>query len=860
MIDSAGKKTRYTTENYPSISYTSRDYASIFDDLIESIPLLTKAWTSRDENDPGIVIIKLISMLGDMLSYNLDVAALEVYPDSVTQRKNAAQIFGLIGYKMHWYRSAVASTTIYNNSQIPATVPRFTRFSTRDGKITYTNMEQLELPVNSRYSGNEVVTDLVQGIPNTPSRITDSQLPSNSNDPWYSIYNYNVSSLDISDNKIYFNKTNVDESNIILIDNDSETSANEWRLVDNIALSRETGKIFEFGVDELDRPYIRLPGYWNQKYPSIDKFKLFFIESLGEDGEIIENALTTISTAIVGTASGNNKTDVKGDISIINRESSYGHYPETASEAKDEAYKYANTIDTLVTLDDFTRFVSRLEVVAKCIATDCTTDPSPNMRTYTVKIYVVRKDAYSTYDDDGTYDEGTDDVQKANIITEIQSKKLMPLKVIVAFEDEVDFFNWTVGGEIYLREPVTLDKSHDLLVKINRNLRYYFGPEFIGFGEAINYVDVIDVIMGSDPLIKYVDLDPLTYSKVQRNIEGNPTGYSISMRKRILNSSNNGLSSAYIDEDGVFRYTNSGEPIGYTLESSHIPNRIFRDEDNKLVGALVDLIDEETGITRTWIEKWVRNEGEGESQYPVYEKTSYYVEERRSILLDDIDTGAYVDIKSGIIYGKDNKETVYSISSTPIEAPSSSSEDPVKFYEIIGRYDYHTGYYYNSGNNLITDNKGTPIVDNEGNIVRVEAKKSELTGRYTQKWKQNEDEGNFKYEITLGLTEDGKHLDPEVYGNNFIAYPLTPGSVSISFENGQYVAADNTSGRLVDSQGLLNGMGTIDYNTAKITFETNISLTSPMTIYFRKNNVTMAKYYNLSPTKFNVSNESIKQS
>ena len=88
------------------ISYTDKDYTNILDDLINSISGITQKWNTTDVNDVGIVLVKLMAILGDMLFYNQDIQSLEVYPSSVTQRKNAASIYKLIGYKMRWYKSA----------------------------------------------------------------------------------------------------------------------------------------------------------------------------------------------------------------------------------------------------------------------------------------------------------------------------------------------------------------------------------------------------------------------------------------------------------------------------------------------------------------------------------------------------------------------------------------------------------------------------------------------------------------------------------------------------------------------------------------------------------------------------------
>ena len=101
------------------LSYTSRDFKSIKEDLIDAIPALTGTWTSRDDGDPGIVLVKLMSALGDMLSFNSDKQALEYYGATVTQRKNAARLFSLVGYYMHWYRSAETQVTLTYRATMP---------------------------------------------------------------------------------------------------------------------------------------------------------------------------------------------------------------------------------------------------------------------------------------------------------------------------------------------------------------------------------------------------------------------------------------------------------------------------------------------------------------------------------------------------------------------------------------------------------------------------------------------------------------------------------------------------------------------------------------------------------------------
>ena len=101
------------------VKYTSKDYDSIVTDLTDSISSLTNLWTSREDSDPGIVLLKCMAALGDMLSYNFDKQSLEYYAQTVTQRKNAYRLFELIGYYMKWYTAAMTTVSMTYSPQVP---------------------------------------------------------------------------------------------------------------------------------------------------------------------------------------------------------------------------------------------------------------------------------------------------------------------------------------------------------------------------------------------------------------------------------------------------------------------------------------------------------------------------------------------------------------------------------------------------------------------------------------------------------------------------------------------------------------------------------------------------------------------
>lgn len=638
----------------------SRDYVSIYDDLIAAIPDVSQIWNSTDENDPGIVLVKLMSMYGDMLSYNHDRAVLEVYPESVSQRKNAAQIFRLIGYKMRWYRSSRCVAYLTNTSEYPATLPEYTRFSTKDGDIyyTYIGSDAIKNPVissNMSNSGGNLEVTLIQGYPRTPAFIGSNVIPYNSSAEWHSVYDYNVSKNDIQlDNRIYVADQNIEETSITLIDD----SGSVWTQVDNIDALTESGKYYELRIDEYDRPYIELVPYWVNL--NVSKFKLFYVVSLGQLGQITDNAIYRADSkviAITGSTQNPSQTDISQYISITNEASTYGYNPETPDEARQEAAKYVNTYDTLVTLSDFEKATKRLEGVANCVATDKTNDPnyvdeyldsgdgstlsySITLSRNNVTIYESESNRFEVYlyekvgssytetlfcyaaDNSGTLtpasgvvtiesasitnlDSGTselsidlntalssnkylvaryhttlkstdiriyitksldydssipDEVFANSIISNLKDKKLMPLNIQIDLQN-IKYYSWTVGGTIYLKEKVSLDKAQDILVNINNALKFNYSTERMAYNTIIGYSDIINTIMNTDNLIRNIDIDPIIYTYNTYNSVGDIINSRTANRDEVTGKYRSTASVQYNSETGEFSYTIENTPV-----------------------------------------------------------------------------------------------------------------------------------------------------------------------------------------------------------------------------------------------------------------------------------------------------------
>lgn len=477
-----------------NLRYTSRDYPSIFEDLVNAIPSLTSVWNSREETDPGIVLIKLMSMLGDMLSYNQDMKALEIFPDSVTERKNAAQIFNLIGYKMNWYRSAMCYAILSNSYSLPAIIPPYTTFSTEDNSITYTTTESISIPA----SGSLAVT-LTQGSPRTPIKLKSSSIDYNLS--WYTEYDYNILYSDITNNRYYLSDIQIDQYSIRIYDSNNQ----EWKLVKDVELESSTIYCFEFDIDEYDRPYIKFNKYWNSN-GNID-FRLFYIVTLGSKGGVTKGMLTNLTGRAYSTGSdGTSLININDYIKISNYSSMGGYDYESIPEARSNYKKYQNTLNTLVTLNDYRNATLRISGVENCVATDCFTDPDPSsLEANQVKLYITRSDYY-----EDTTTDSSKEAYIAMVKTELDQYNLVTKNILVDI-DSIRYFYWTVTGTVYLNQPVDFDTSKDLITKINSNLSTIFSSANIDFNQAIKYIDVVNAIKSIDPLIYYIDLDQIEY-------------------------------------------------------------------------------------------------------------------------------------------------------------------------------------------------------------------------------------------------------------------------------------------------------------------------------------------------------------
>lgn len=105
------------------IDYTSRDFASLKDDLIARIRTSIPDWQGTDPADFGVVLAEAFAHLGDVLSYYTDRAANESALSTATRRGSVIALARDLGYDPSGYTAATGTVVFSNTSTSPLIIP-----------------------------------------------------------------------------------------------------------------------------------------------------------------------------------------------------------------------------------------------------------------------------------------------------------------------------------------------------------------------------------------------------------------------------------------------------------------------------------------------------------------------------------------------------------------------------------------------------------------------------------------------------------------------------------------------------------------------------------------------------------------
>ena len=541
------RNTKFMNEAYTNpasgISYTNKDFNSIYSEELDMVKELTPKWdpTISNESDPGVVILKENAIIADKENYQIDKNVLETFPLSVSQYGNARQLYDALGYEMRWYRSATTEIsysykgTLQSGVSIP--VKKFTMVTDSTGEYVYTLID----PSDIVEKGKVYPATAIEGV------VTD-----------FDINGYNVVTLNAldADFRLYFNDSMVAENGIFIYNYDANSidssiiNGELWTKVHNLESHDSGQKIFSFGVlPNSNTCYVQFP----QDIAELigNGLVIKYVQSHGEAGNISSNTIDAFREDLVDSS--NNPVSSE-DITVYNSYSTFdGADPESLRSAYKNYKKTIGSFDTLVTCRDYENAIYNIvddtntPVASNAVVSDRTndinnshrvitltlegndkelvvdkTDNNPNMTAFDLGLYILAPMSNVvnaiTYAKSFTVNNRYPEIEQT--INPIEPDEHSYLSLC-----QHDFIDTTpetptpfiiknfydVNGKLITYAKVTKEDAKDIKSKVETALYKNFNAREVNFGEPIEYDYLVEVIKSADPRIKSVILDEPSY-------------------------------------------------------------------------------------------------------------------------------------------------------------------------------------------------------------------------------------------------------------------------------------------------------------------------------------------------------------
>lgn len=120
-----------------AFGYTSRDFDTIKQDMLDRAARVLPEWTDRDSSDFGMMLVDLWAFAADSMHFYMDRAAGEAFLDTATQRESVQSFARLFDYTPQTRTSARGTIVVHNDTSIGYTVERYTEFIAREDNKSY---------------------------------------------------------------------------------------------------------------------------------------------------------------------------------------------------------------------------------------------------------------------------------------------------------------------------------------------------------------------------------------------------------------------------------------------------------------------------------------------------------------------------------------------------------------------------------------------------------------------------------------------------------------------------------------------------------------------------------------------------
>jgi hypothetical protein len=324
----------------PSIDYTNRDFADIFNQARSLIPFFTPEWTNHNNSDLGIVLLKQFSAIADVLHFYIDRRALEGFLGPAVSRQSVIELLKLIDYEP---LSASAATSDL-------------KFS-----VAAVLAEDLTIPAGTQVSTSASQGEEVQIF----ETLTEGVIPAGDLDVVVGARHGQTLSEDLDDStgasfqERTLSSNSIIRDTVVIYVNETGTEE-EWSEVDSLHDSTATDKVFEVFRNSNDTLSVRFGDNGQGKIPVIGaEIRASYVEGGGTAGNVGADKINSLTSTIL--YDGNPIT-----LTVTNEIAASGGEEEMSiEEAKILGPKSVKTLERAVTLEDIETLALQVSGVSK---------------------------------------------------------------------------------------------------------------------------------------------------------------------------------------------------------------------------------------------------------------------------------------------------------------------------------------------------------------------------------------------------------------------------------------------------------------------------------------------------------------
>lgn len=317
-----------TDASSPVFDYSSRDYASVFADLVQRIPLYLPEWTSQSNNDFGIVLLQMFAYVCDLLGYYEDRLAGEAFIQTATQPVSIINLASMLDYQptLSVGSTVLLQITISPNVNGPIVIPAGSIFSTQASTSQASIPFATNVPLT--IAGANAATPSLTGIVAATQGVTHA--------------GEQVASSDGTPNQAYpllFNPVSADG---FVVSVDLGLGPQPWTYVQSLINSGPFDQVYTNFVDSNGIFYVIFGDGVNGLVPSLGSpITCTYQTNVGSVGNVGAGTISSSNQAIIGLSQVSNPLPATG-----------GAPAESLASIRQAAPASLKTLNRAVTVSD----------------------------------------------------------------------------------------------------------------------------------------------------------------------------------------------------------------------------------------------------------------------------------------------------------------------------------------------------------------------------------------------------------------------------------------------------------------------------------------------------------------------------